>query len=89
VGGIVTVAVTAADAGWLLSVQDNGPGIPLAERGRVFERFYRGEHVSDKAGCGLGLAIVAEIARVHGAAVTLDEPASGGLRVALRLPAPV
>ncbi|MCW3481188.1 sensor histidine kinase N-terminal domain-containing protein [Neisseriaceae bacterium JH1-16] len=87
VGGVVTVAVGPGDAGWCLSVQDNGPGIPVAERQRVFERFYRGEHVSDNEGCGLGLAIVAEIARVHGADVTLNEPPGGGLLVALTLPA--
>jgi two-component system, OmpR family, sensor histidine kinase TctE len=59
-----------------LCVEDNGPGIPQQERERVFERFYRlHDTVSD--GCGLGLAIVREIARGHGARVNLSSPASG------------
>jgi two-component system sensor histidine kinase TctE len=51
-----------------LAVQDDGPGIPADERVRIFERFYR---VPGSAGdgCGLGLAIVAEIARLHGSTV--------------------
>jgi two-component system, OmpR family, sensor histidine kinase TctE len=51
-----------------LSVQDDGPGIPEDERTRIFERFYRMPG-SNGDGCGLGLAIVEEIARLHGAAV--------------------
>jgi len=87
-GGIVTVAIATADTGWRLTVQDNGPGIPAAERSRVFERFYRGEHVSDSHGCGLGLAIVAEIARAHGAEVSLADAPGGGLLMTVTLPAP-
>jgi signal transduction histidine kinase len=51
-----------------LSVQDNGPGIPEDERARIFQRFYRMPGSSGD-GCGLGLAIVEEIARLHGSAV--------------------
>ena len=47
-----------------ISVQDDGPGIPAAERDRIFERFYRLPG-SNGEGCGLGLAIVQEIARLH------------------------
>ncbi|WP_289832178.1 sensor histidine kinase [Crenobacter oryzisoli] len=86
-GGIVTLAVATTDAGWRLSVQDNGPGIPLAERHRVFERFYRGADTSDSHGCGLGLAIVAEIARVHSGSVALTDAPGGGLIATLALPA--
>ena len=49
----------------MLSVEDNGPGIPEAERERVFERFYR-VLGTGADGCGLGLAIVREIALSHG-----------------------
>ena len=64
-GGSVTVRVRADDEHAILEVEDTGPGIPPAERGRVFERFYRilGSNVD---GSGLGLAIVREIARQHG-----------------------
>jgi len=75
-GGQVTVCVGAKDGRPLLTIEDNGPGIPETERARVFERFYRvlGTGVE---GCGLGLAIVREIAQSHGAEVRLT-PAQGG-----------
>ena len=77
-GGSVTVRVWA-EAGKekaVLEVEDTGPGIPLAERAHVFERFYRilGTNVE---GSGLGLAIVREIAQQHGADVEIfDNPHS-------------
>ena len=83
-GGTVTVAVEARD-GVELIVEDNGPGIPEAERPRIFERFYR---VAGAAGdgCGLGLAIVAEIARAHGARVDVGPGRGGrGTRFVVRL----
>lgn len=59
-----------------LAVQDDGPGIPEAERSRIFERFYRlPESTGD--GCGLGLAIVDEIARLHGASVAVVTGSDG------------
>jgi two-component system sensor histidine kinase TctE len=75
-GGQVTVRVTRERAGFMLSVEDNGPGIPAEERGRVFERFYRvlGTGVD---GAGLGLAIVREIALTHGADASLVAGANG------------
>jgi two-component system sensor histidine kinase TctE len=54
-----------------LSVQDDGPGIPLDERRRIFERFYRPANTKAE-GCGLGLAIVEEIARLHDSTVEVD-----------------
>ena len=69
-----------------LIVQDNGPGIPEAERARVFDRFYRMPD-APTGGSGLGLSIVAEIAQSHGAAVTLED-ATPGLRVRIRFPLP-
>jgi two-component system sensor histidine kinase TctE len=75
-GGQVTVRVVPGSAKITLSVEDNGPGIPESERERAFERFYRvlGTGVE---GCGLGLAIVREIAQRHRAEVTLGQGASG------------
>jgi signal transduction histidine kinase len=65
----------------VLDVEDNGPGIPLDERERVFERFYRGKTADDQ-GSGLGLAIVQDICRSHDAHIELMTPARGrGLRV--------
>jgi two-component system, OmpR family, sensor histidine kinase TctE len=54
-----------------ISVQDDGPGIPAEERQKIFERFYRVTG-SCGEGCGLGLAIVLEIARLHGSTVEVS-----------------
>lgn len=89
-GGRITVHVgPAGDGGALLRVEDNGPGIPESERERVFERFHRvlGNGVE---GSGLGLSIVREIARAHGASVRLAAPPQGrGLWAETRFPRPV
>ncbi len=58
-----------------LEVEDNGPGIPAAERRQVFERFYRGQHGEE--GSGLGLAIVNEIAHLHEARIELGSAPDG------------
>jgi len=71
--GVVTARVCGdANSGWRLEVEDSGPGIPAAERERVFEPFYRalGNEVD---GSGLGLAIVMEIAGKHHASVTVSD----------------
>jgi two-component system sensor histidine kinase TctE len=60
----------------VLEVEDDGPGIPAEEREKVFERFYRIPGGSPE-GCGLGLAIVREIAQGHGATVAAREGAGG------------
>ena len=66
-------------------VEDNGPGIPEDMRARVFEPFNQGGQPSD-GGAGLGLAIVAEIARVHGGSVKIEKSPIGGARIAVMLP---
>lgn len=85
-GGVVDVTVAVAEGQPTLRVTDSGPGIPMPERGRVFDRFYRCEAAQalsrDRSGSGLGLAIVKSIAERHGAAVRLKDPPSGkGLEV--------
>jgi two-component system sensor histidine kinase TctE len=83
-GGIVTTRLQADDAQVVLTVEDNGPGIPEDLRGRVFERFYRIDD-SDSSGSGLGLPIVREFAARLGATVTLRTPSGGtGLAVDVR-----
>ncbi|MBY0546462.1 MAG: sensor histidine kinase N-terminal domain-containing protein [Candidatus Obscuribacterales bacterium] len=74
--GKVSVSIHAGDA-VELRVVDNGPGIPVAEREHVFERFYRGTGVRE-SGSGLGLAIVRDIALAHEASVSIEEPLIGG-----------
>jgi two-component system sensor histidine kinase TctE len=80
-GGQVTITVDRADKGWQLAVADTGPGIPVHERRRVFERFYRLDG-TDAEGSGLGLSIVQEIARACGAVVALGDAEGGGGLVA-------
>lgn len=74
-GGHITLR-TGYDRGAWLRVEDNGPGIPPAERERVFDRFYRVAG-SGQPGSGLGLAIVLEVAEHHRARVTIEEPDNG------------
>ncbi|TXS96674.1 HAMP domain-containing protein [Parahaliea maris] len=70
-----------------LVVTDDGPGIPAAERDQVFRRFYRVDDSSGVGGAGLGLAIVWQIAQLHGAEVRLDTPPPGkGLAVRVYFP---
>lgn len=63
-----------------LSVEDRGSGIPAEERALVLRRFYRREQSRTTPGNGLGLSLVAAIARLHGAALRLED-AAPGLRV--------
>ena len=84
--GTVTVGVSRHGAEAVLSVEDDGPGIPAEERSRVFERFYRVRGTPGD-GAGLGLAIVREIAQRYGGSVSLGDNAGKGLRVEVRFPA--
>ena len=66
-----------------ISVQDSGLGIPVEDRPHIFERFWRGKGVRAD-GAGLGLAIVMEIVRAHGATITVSERVPRGARFDLR-----
>lgn len=84
--GRVDVAVIADARGVRLEVCDTGPGIPEADRARVFDRFFRREGM-EAPGSGLGLSIVKRIAEAHGATVELaDGPQGRGLRAIVRFP---
>jgi len=86
-GAEVTVSVSAGEDGAVLEVEDNGPGIPPERRETVLKRFERGEagsHGEGRTGTGLGLPIVEEIARLHGAGLSLGEGRDGrGLKVSI------
>jgi two-component system, OmpR family, sensor histidine kinase PrrB len=69
----------------VLSVSDDGPGVPVAERERIFERFARGEGAA-ASGSGLGLALVAQQASLHGGRVDVGSSSAGGARFTVRLP---
>lgn len=87
-GGGAEVSLHADAQDVVLWVEDRGPGIPEAERGRVFEPFYRLEasRNRDKGGAGLGLTIVKQIVESLGGAVAIDDRPDGGTRVTVTLP---
>jgi len=72
----------------VLRVDDDGTGIPAADRNRIFERFVRLDEARDRdhGGTGLGLAIVDGVVRVHGGTIAVTEPPGGGARFEVRLP---
>ena len=87
-GGRVTVRIRLQEDRATLEVEDDGPGIPLDEREKVFERFYRMPGGAPE-GCGLGLAIVREIAQGHQATVAIQAGADGrGARMTVTFPSP-
>ena len=84
-GGTVMVHVAHEGPHALLTVSDQGPGIPAALRERVFDRFFRNPDQT-QSGSGLGLAIVKSVVDRHGGEVRLGETAEGGLLATVRLP---
>ncbi len=78
--GCIRVGLHTTDNTCLLSVCDNGPGIPPGECDRVLRRFHRLNH-SQQGGCGLGLSIVSRIVELHGASMELLPAEGGGLLV--------
>jgi two-component system osmolarity sensor histidine kinase EnvZ len=88
-GGHVAIAGTRADDLLTITVDDDGPGVPLAERETVFKPFYRRDDARnlDESGTGLGLSIARDIARNHGGDITLSDSPLGGLRATVTVPA--
>jgi two-component system osmolarity sensor histidine kinase EnvZ len=87
-GGYVVIRAST-DKEWLrIEVDDDGPGIPPAERDNVFRPFYRlgNGRNQDTGNTGLGLAIARDIARSHGGEISLGESPMGGLRATVRVP---
>ncbi|WP_372425750.1 HAMP domain-containing sensor histidine kinase [Salinarimonas chemoclinalis] len=85
-GASVTLMARREGDAVLIAVRDRGPGIPEAERARVLERFVRLETARTRPGFGLGLSLVAAVARLHGGVLRLED-AGPGLRAVLVLPA--
>ena len=84
----VTVTATHAGGSLTVLVDDDGPGIPEAEREAVFRPFHRLDTARnlEYSGTGLGLAIARDIARAHGGDITMGESPLGGLRAIVRVP---
>jgi signal transduction histidine kinase len=86
--GVIHVSVAqAADLAIAVTVADNGPGIADAEKSKVVERFYRSDVSRGTPGVGLGLSLVAAVAKLHGGHLELTDN-HPGLRVTLTLPCP-
>jgi two-component system, OmpR family, sensor histidine kinase PrrB len=88
-GGATRVALSAVSsrAGVEIAIDDDGVGVPEEERKVVFDRFSRGSTASH-SGSGLGLALVAQQAELHGGTASLEQSPLGGARLLLRLPGP-
>jgi len=78
--------ITVHLSGGVVTVADEGPGVPAADRDKVFDRFWRGDDARGTPGSGLGMAIVADAATTHGGAARVDEAAGGGPLVVHSLP---
>ena len=88
-GGATRVQLSAVSSheGVEIAIDDNGAGVPEHERNVVFQRFSRGSTASH-SGSGLGLALVAQQAELHGGTAALEQSPLGGARLVLRLPGP-
>jgi two-component system, OmpR family, sensor histidine kinase PrrB len=84
----VHLSVISSAVGVEIAVDDNGSGVPEDERTKVFDRFHRGTTAS-RSGSGLGLALVAQQAELHGGTAVLEVSPMGGTRLMLRLPGSV
>jgi two-component system sensor histidine kinase MprB len=80
--GAVEVTVEAGR----VTVRDRGPGFPLGDLGKVFDRFWRADEARGKPGSGLGLAIVQRVAEEHGGIAHAGNADGGGAEVSIELP---
>ena len=87
--GPIRVAANRADGAVLVSVEDDGAGVPIEERELVFEQFHRGRTFREStiSGYGLGLSISRRIVEAHGGQLHLEAGSTGGTRAVMRLPA--
>jgi signal transduction histidine kinase len=87
-GGVVRISAQETAAGWRLEVADEGPGVPAADRNRVFERFGTLAETEGGGGTGLGLAIARWVTDLHGGTIHFVEPAPGGAGARVRVDLP-
>jgi two-component system sensor histidine kinase KdpD len=85
-GTTITISAKAREGGISLAIADNGPGLPLGQHERLFEKFQRGHPESNVVGVGLGLAICRAAARLHGGDIFACESNGGGARFEIELP---
>ena len=84
--GVIEIFISVIDSSPCFIIKDNGPGIPLKDRERVLERFYRLENHT-APGCGIGLSIVMRVVELHNATLKMSSPDNGsGLIVSVCFP---
>src|SRR5690606_4666125 len=91
VGSTITVGIHASDqGGGVLTVSDQGPGVPVEDRQRIFTRFYRGsgDAVLQTRGVGIGLSVVSELIERVGGTVEIGDAPGGGAQFTVWLPGP-
>lgn len=86
-GGIIALGVVQKGHHAMVTVEDQGPGIPIEQRELIFERFWQGDAARTGPNSGLGLSIARSIALVHGGAIEAQTASGGGCRMVLELPA--
>jgi signal transduction histidine kinase len=88
-GQVITVGAAREGAEMVITVADEGPGVPAAARERIWDRFWRDERArsSSVVGTGIGLAIVRELVTLHGGRYLVGDAQGGGARFEIRLPA--
>jgi signal transduction histidine kinase len=87
--GSVELRAVRLKGGLTISVDDSGPGIPIGERERIFDRFARLDRARASSGSGLGLALARAVARLLGGDVSVEDSSLGGARFVWRLPLPI
>ena len=83
-GGEISIEMVQDEYGCKVHIDDDGPGIPVEYRHKVFERFYREPNQPSQQGAGLGLSLVSAVLKLHNASIDLVQKNSG-LRVTLNL----
>jgi signal transduction histidine kinase len=86
-GGSVTITASIQDGRAVVRFGDNGVGIPAAERGRIWERLYRGDKSRSQRGLGLGLSVVKAVVEAHGGAASVSSEPGQGSEFTVTLPA--
>ncbi|NTU71844.1 MAG: HAMP domain-containing histidine kinase [Coriobacteriia bacterium] len=87
-GGTVRVRAVAEGGAWVVRVADSGPGVPVADRARIFERFARldSSRTSSSGGAGLGLSIASRFVELMGGTISVGDSDLGGAEFAVTLP---
>jgi two-component system, OmpR family, sensor kinase len=85
-GMLINVVLARSEAAAVICVQDHGIGIPEADRGRLFERYYRGSNTAGIVGTGVGLYFVKTVIELHGGEISAESSEGTGSRFTVRLP---